>query len=77
MSAARRSLITASARNHTKCNIQRAAEILNKTRAAVYMDVARRRIPFRKDGRRIYFFEEELLEEVDPFSVLAERNLSP
>jgi len=46
----------------TKCGIKRAAEILDKSPMAVYQDVARRKIPFRKLGRQVFFFEEELFE---------------
>ena len=49
----------------TKCNVQRAAEILGKSEAAVYMDVQRRLVPFRKLGKRVYFFEEELFDYLD------------
>lgn len=44
----------------TKCGIERAAQILDKSPMAVYQDVHRRRIPHRKLGRHVYFFEEEL-----------------
>ena len=49
----------------TKCNVRRAAEILGKSEAAVYMDVQRRLVPFRKLGKHVYFFEEELFEFLD------------
>ena len=50
----------------TSCNVQRAREILNgKTDAAVYQMVARRQVPFRKLGRRLVFFEEELAEMLE------------
>ena len=50
----------------TPCNVQRAREILNvKTDAAVYQMVARRQVPFRKLGRRVVFFEEELAEMLE------------
>ena len=49
----------------TKCTVGAAAQILGKSEMAVYQDVARRRIPFRKSGRRIYFFVEELQEYLD------------
>ena len=49
----------------TKCDVPRAAEILGKSEAATYQDVARRKIPFRRRGRHIYFFEEELFEMLD------------
>lgn len=46
----------------TKCYVPRASQILRKSEMAVYQDVARRRVPFRRVGRRIFFFEEELFE---------------
>jgi Helix-turn-helix domain len=46
----------------TKCSVRRAAQILGKSEMAVYQDVARRKVPFRKIGHRIFFFEEELME---------------
>lgn len=46
----------------TPCDVNRAGEILGKSPAAIYMDVARKRVPHRKVGKRLYFFEEELLE---------------
>ena len=49
----------------TKCGIPRAAQILGKSEAATYQDVARRKIPFRRLGRHVYFFEEELFEFLD------------
>lgn len=49
----------------TKCRVSRAAKILDKSEDAVYQDVARRLIPFRRRGRHIYFFEEELFEMLD------------
>jgi predicted DNA-binding transcriptional regulator AlpA len=50
----------------TSCNVQRAREILNgKTDAAVYQMVARRQVPFRKLGRRVVFFDEELTEMLE------------
>ena len=49
----------------TKCDVRRAAEILGKSEAAVYMDVQRRLIPFRKLGKRLFFFEEELFDFLD------------
>jgi hypothetical protein len=48
-----------------KCNVEKAAEILGKSEAAVYMDVQRRLLPFRKLGKHVYFFEEELFEFLD------------
>jgi hypothetical protein len=44
----------------TKCRVNRAAQILDKTEAAVRKGVERRQIPHRRLGRSIFFFEEEL-----------------
>ena len=49
-------------RLRTKCSVRRAAQILAKSEMAVYQDVARKRIPFRKIGHRVFFFEEELMD---------------
>ena len=49
----------------TKCGVERASQILDKSPMAVYQDVARRKIPFRRLGRHVYFFEEELFEMLD------------
>jgi hypothetical protein len=46
----------------TKCGIDRAAEILDKSVMATYQDVYRGRIPYRRLGRKIFFFEQELRE---------------
>jgi hypothetical protein len=46
----------------TVCGINRAAEILRKSAMAVYQDVAHHRVPFRKLGKRLIFFEEELFQ---------------
>lgn len=40
--------------------VEEAAEILGRTTHAIYRLVERRRIPFRKDGRRVMFVESEL-----------------
>ena len=46
----------------TICHVARAAQIVGKTEAAVRQDIARERIPFHRNGKRIYFFVEDLLE---------------
>lgn len=47
----------------TVCRVPRAAEILGvPSHAAVYMQCQRGLIPHRKVGKRILFFEEELIE---------------
>ena len=58
-------MTTATPIKKTKCNVPRAAQILGKSEAATYQDVARRKIPFRRLGRHVYFFEEELFEYLD------------
>lgn len=46
----------------TPCGVPRAKEILDKpSDMAVYKAVARREIPHRRVGRKIIFFEEELV----------------
>ena len=40
--------------------VEEAAEILGRTTHAIYRLVERRRVPFRKDGRRVMFAESEL-----------------
>ena len=40
--------------------INEAAELLGRTPQAVYHLVARRQVPFRKNGRRLLFLENEL-----------------
>jgi len=49
----------------TPCRVDRVAELLGKTVEATYQDVARRRIPFRRLGRNLVFFEEEILQFLD------------
>jgi len=49
----------------TKCGIGRAAQILDKTEAAVRKGVERRQVPHRRLGRNIFFFEEELYQLLD------------
>jgi helix-turn-helix protein len=49
----------------TPCGVSRAAEILGTTDAGVYMRVQRHQIPYRKCGKKLVFFEEELLEYLD------------
>lgn len=47
----------------TTCHVPRVAQILDApSQAAVYQMVARGKLPHRKQGRRIVFFEEELME---------------
>ena len=48
--------------------VEGAAEFLGRTPHAVYRLVARRRLPFRKDGRRVLFRESELVAYVDGLS---------
>ena len=43
-------------------NIEDAAVLLGRTPHTVYQMVARRQIPFRKAGRRLFFVEAELCE---------------
>jgi excisionase family DNA binding protein len=40
--------------------VEEAAEMLGRTIPAVYRLVERRKIPYRKDGRRVPFVESEL-----------------
>jgi excisionase family DNA binding protein len=49
----------------TPCRIKRAAELLGKSVDATYQDVARGRIPYRRFGRTLVFFEEEIVEHLD------------
>ena len=46
----------------TKCGMQRAMQILDQTEGAVRKGIERGRIPHRRLGRRIFFFEEELFQ---------------
>ena len=57
-----------------KCNVPRAAQILETSEMAIYQMVARRKIPYRRLGRRIFFFEEELYRFLDsqPGTTVAE-----
>ena len=41
-------------------NVEETAVMLGRTSHAIYRLVERRRIPFRKDGRRVMFVESEL-----------------
>jgi excisionase family DNA binding protein len=43
-------------------SIEQAAELLGRTPHAMYRLIARRKVPFRKDGRRVLFLESELCE---------------
>lgn len=49
----------------TPCRVARAAELLGKTIEATYQDVARGRLPHRRIGRSLYFFEEEIVDFLD------------
>ena len=40
--------------------VAEAAEMLGRTTHAIYRLVERRRVPYRKDGRRVMFVESEL-----------------
>ena len=44
----------------TRCDMKRATEILGKTEGAIRKGIERKQIPYRRLGRRIFFFEEEL-----------------
>jgi excisionase family DNA binding protein len=46
-------------------NIEDAAALLGRTPHAIYQMVARRQIPFRKSGRRVFFLDRELREFID------------
>ena len=47
----------------TPCNVPRVRELLGApSEASIYQRVARREIPFRKFGRKLIFFEEEIAE---------------
>jgi len=43
-------------------SVTEAVELLGRTPLAMYRLVARRKIPFRKSGRRVVFIERELRE---------------
>jgi excisionase family DNA binding protein len=45
--------------------IEDAAQRLGRTVQAVYRLVERRKIPFRKDGKRVFFVESELQEFIE------------
>jgi len=45
--------------------VAEAAELLGRTTLAVYRLVERRKIPFRKSGKRVVFLESELREFID------------
>ena len=49
----------------TKCGMQRAMQILDKTEGAVRKGVERNQIPYRRIGRQIFFFEDELYALLD------------
>ena len=49
----------------TPCRVQRASELLGKSVQATYQDVARGRVPYRRIGRSLVFFEEEIVEFLD------------
>ena len=49
----------------TPTNTEGAARVINRTQGAVRQLVARRQIPFRKCGKSVVFFEEELLDWMD------------
>ena len=54
-----------STRNLTPVRIQRAAELMGTSTAALRQQIARGLVPFRRLGRRLYFFEEEIIEFLD------------
>ena len=41
-------------------SIEEGAKVLGKTQRALYRMIARREIPYRKVGRRVFFVESEL-----------------
>lgn len=52
--------------NRTICSVQRAAEMLGISPAAVRMRIARGQLPYRRLGaRRLVLFEEEILRFID------------
>ena len=46
-------------------DIEEAAKLLGRTPLAMYRLVERRKIPFRKSGRRVLFLESELQEFIN------------
>ncbi len=61
-------LLIASKEQHTKTNedelltVQEAAQLLKLTRPTVYSKVSRRELPCMKQGKRLHFSKNELLE---------------
>jgi len=47
-------------------NVKEAAALLKISRRTLYSLVEQRRIPYRKAGRRVLFFESELIEWTKP-----------
>jgi excisionase family DNA binding protein len=51
--------------NDRLLNVEQAAAMLGRTPHAMYRLIARRKVPYRKDGRRVLFLERELLAFVE------------
>jgi hypothetical protein len=49
----------------TPMDVEGGAKLINRTPAATRQMIARRQIPFRKCGKRIVMFQEELLAWLD------------
>lgn len=50
---------------HVLVDLDRACEILGKAKPTVYNMTSERRIPFRKQGNKLYFYEDELYDWID------------
>ena len=46
-------------------NISEAAEFLSLTKGSLYGKVHKRELPFRKQGKRVYFDRDELIQWID------------
>jgi excisionase family DNA binding protein len=57
--------------------IEEAAERLGRTTLAIYRLVERRKIPFRKAGRRVLFLESELQKFIEALPGLSLEDLRP
>src|SRR5262245_40206993 len=58
-------VVSKQTQTRTPCRAPRAAEILGITQPALYMAVARKQVPFKKFGKKLLFFEEELIRFLD------------
>jgi CheY-like chemotaxis protein len=67
----------AGANARQRIDINAASEILDRSTAAIYQLTQSKSVPYHKDGRKVYFFSDELREWVKDHPARKRRKLKP